>query len=246
MDPRDKPEDDTGMHIIPVIDVRHGLAVRAIAGERASYKPLVTPLAASRDPLVVAAGYRALYPFTTLYVADLDGIEGRGANRALHERIARSWGGEEVWVDDGSVGAAPGSRLARVTGSEALGTIEAWTGPGLRRGDASRAGDILSLDFRGDTFLGPPALLEDASLWPSRVIVMTLARVGLAQGPDLVRIETIARRAGRGCKVYAAGGVRNRADVEAVQVAGAAGALIATALHIGQLRTCDLGEIAES
>ena len=77
-----------GMDIIPVIDVRHGVAVRAVAGDRACYRPLETPLAASADPLDVARGYLSLYPFRSLYVADLDGIEGRGRNEALPARFS--------------------------------------------------------------------------------------------------------------------------------------------------------------
>ena len=48
---------------------------------RADYKPLVTPLAAGSDPAAIARGYAALFTFPPLYVADLDGIEGRGAQR---------------------------------------------------------------------------------------------------------------------------------------------------------------------
>src|SRR4029079_18115661 len=71
------------MDVIPVIDVRHGLAVAAVRGQRADYKPLATPLAAGSDPAAVARGYAALFTFPVLYVADLDGIEGRGRNANL-------------------------------------------------------------------------------------------------------------------------------------------------------------------
>jgi hypothetical protein len=37
---------------------------------------------------------------------------------------------------------------------------------------------VLSLNFRGDSFLGPKGLCDAPHLWPARVIVMTLARVG--------------------------------------------------------------------
>ena len=68
---------------------------------------------------------------------------------------------------------------------------------------------VLSLDFRGDAFQGPPGILADPALWPGRVIVMTLARVGAGQGPDLARLAQIVARAGAGRRVYAAGGVRD-------------------------------------
>ncbi len=45
-------------------------------------------------------------------------------------------------------------------------------------------------------------------------------------------------------RIYAAGGVRNRADIEALHAAGAAGVLIATALHAGTIKADDLKEIA--
>ena len=81
---------------------------------------------------------------------------------------------------------------------------------------------VLSLDFRGDEFMGPDALLEDTALWPHQVIVMTLARVGSGEGPDIARIRDIARRGG-GRRIYAAGGMRHRLDLDAVRAAGACG-----------------------
>ena len=66
------------MDVIPVLDVQDGVVVRAVRGDSANYRPLETPLAATSDPVDVAKGLRALYPFRRLYVADLDGIAGRG------------------------------------------------------------------------------------------------------------------------------------------------------------------------
>jgi phosphoribosylformimino-5-aminoimidazole carboxamide ribotide isomerase len=97
----------------------------------------------------------------------------------------------------------------------------------------------LSLDFREERFLGDRAMLEDARRWPQRVIVMTLARVGAGKGPDVSRLADIVSRA-QGRRVYAAGGVRNAHDLDALEAAGAAGALVATALHEGRLTSDDL------
>ena len=234
--------------VIPVLDIRHGQAVRAIAGDRVNYQPLVTPLAAGADPVAVAYGYRQIYPFSTLYVADLDGIEGRGGNTRLLADLAAQCPAMNIWADDGSADEAGVSsmlgnpRMTAVVGSEShLGASE------LQRLIA-HFGDriILSLDFAGDEFTGTNKLLADATRWPRRVIVMTLARVGTNSGPDIARIADIAQRAGPARQVYAAGGVRNREDLLAVRAAGASGALIASALHNGQIKTGDLEEIAGS
>ncbi len=42
------------MRIIPVIDVMDGVVVRAIGGRRDEYRPLVSQLTVSTDPIAVA------------------------------------------------------------------------------------------------------------------------------------------------------------------------------------------------
>jgi len=98
---------------------------------------------------------------------------------------------------------------------------------------------ILSLDFRGDDFIGPPSLLAAPEIWPQRIIVMTLARVGSGAGPDLARLGEIQKRAGDRL-LYAAGGVRHADDLAALKRNGIAGALVATALHDGRLTRADI------
>src|SRR6202042_519163 len=98
---------------------------------------------------------------------------------------------------------------------------------------------VLSLDFRGDVFQGPQDILAEPALWPQRVIVMTLARVGSGAGPDLGRLGSI-RSIAHGREIYAAGGVRNANDLRTLKGAGVAGALIATALHERQIDRSDL------
>lgn len=232
------------MQVIPVIDVRGGLAVAAHRGERARYRPLETPLASSADPVAVALGLRSLFPFTTLYVADLDGIEGRGADTAIHGRLAEVWPGSELWIDDGSAGsdARHGPMIkSHVLGSESLTSLNDYARAREQAGPASP----LSLDFRGEEFIGPAELLADAALWPDRVIVMTLARVGSGEGPDFARLSSVIERAGAH-RIYAAGGVRHAGDMRTLRDLGVAGALVATALHSGAITRRDLEDIASS
>jgi len=231
------------MDVIPVIDVRHGVAVAAARGERANYRPLETPLAPGSDPVAVARGYAGLFAFPVLYVADLDGIEGRGGNARLAPDLASAVPHARVWLDEGVRPAEAAKRIAEgvatpVIGSESLGDADAAA---LRALPAHAY--VLSLDFKGDRFAGPPAVLAEAGHWPQSVIVMTLARVGSGEGPDVERLSEIVSRAG-GRWIYAAGGVRDRADIEALRRAGATGVLVATALHRGTLKAGDLEEIA--
>jgi phosphoribosylformimino-5-aminoimidazole carboxamide ribotide isomerase len=233
------------MEPIPVIDVRHGLAVAAVRGERAAYRPLQTPLAEGSDPVAVAAGYRRLFPFPRIYLADLDGIEGRGHDAGLLTRLNAALPDVEIWIDDGTRASVAAERIADapratlVLGSESLRDMQDIVS--LRALPADRY--VLSLDFREDGFIGPEQVLLEPEYWPHDVIVMTLARVGAAQGPDLERIAQIAAAAG-GRRIFAAGGVRDASDIVALRAAGAHGVLLATALHAEKIKAGDLHQIA--
>jgi HisA/HisF family protein len=233
------------MDVIPVIDVRHGLAVHAARGERTNYRPLQTTLAAGSDPVAVAKGLRAAFTFPVLYVADLDGIEGRAPNAALIHKLAAALPGVTLWIDEGArvheiAGRAGGAAdVVRVAGSESLkGADDVAVLRALPK-DAY----VLSLDFRGDDFVGPARVLSEPEHWPDRVIVMTLARVGSGEGPDLGKVKEVVERAG-GRHVYAAGGVRDSADIAALHEAGAVGVLVASALHSEKITAGDLERFA--
>lgn len=222
------------MRIIPVLDIKGGLVVRGVMGDRQAYRPIETPLSDSADPVAVATGLARLGDFPAFYVADLDAIEGRPPNAAVLSALGEAFPDTEFWVDAGLRTAADAERLQRAPRQHAVMGTESIADAAVLAALTRPKRVILSLDFRGDAFLGPPEILQDATLWPDRVIVMTLARVGSGAGPDLDRLGAIVARA-EGRAVYAAGGVRGPEDIEALEQAGIAGALIATALHDGRL-----------
>jgi len=218
--------------IIPVLDLKGGVVVRARAGDRANYQPIVTPLAATSAAADVLAGLLALAPFDQVYIADLDAIEGTGDHRALILALRRLHPSVEIWLDCGCADAGAAQTIAAagivpVLGSESLPDPASLGAIGAALG---RSGYVLSLDYRAGAFLGPAIVAERAELWPDRVIAMTLDRVGRNAGPDFARLAAIKARAGR-VSVYAAGGVRDDDDVAALAALGISGALVASALH---------------
>jgi len=225
------------LDLIPVLDLMGGQVVRARAGRRDEYRALESVLCRSSRPEAVLDGLLGCYPFRRLYVADLDAILQRGDHRATLERLRRSHPELELWVDAGFADLAAAqnwqaSGLGRaVLGSESVTDVpesEAWRGDG-----------ILSLDFRGDQFIGPDSLLQAPAAWPAQVIVMTLARVGAGLGPDLARLAQLqAMRPD--CRLYAAGGVRHADDLNRLAESGVAGVLLASALHDGALSRAEL------
>jgi phosphoribosylformimino-5-aminoimidazole carboxamide ribotide isomerase len=226
------------LQAIPVIDLMGGQVVRARMGDRASYRPLRSPLSPTSDAVDVVRGLLSVYPFRTLYVADLDAIQGAGDNLPALSRIRAEFPHLRMWVDNG---AADAVALEALTGADlgipVVGSESQRDSALIARAISSEI--VFSLDFRGDAFQGPAELLAEPALWPRRVIVMTLARVGSGAGPDLERLGAILAIAGRR-EIYAAGGVRDAADLSALKAVGLAGALIASALHERRIVAADL------
>jgi len=231
------------MQIIPVLDLKAGVVVRAQGGRRDAYRPIVTPLAASSAPAAVVAGFLRLHPFRAVYIADLDAITGLGDHRAAIADLASRFPGLRFWVDAGVRDEAQAQALLTMERVDAALGSESLRDMDVARAFAHERRALLSLDFRGDDFLGPPELLTTTDAWPARVIVMTLARVGAGAGPDLARLARIRAQA-CGRETFAAGGVRDARDLDALARAGVAGALVATALHDGEIGAADLKRFA--
>ncbi len=231
------------MEIIPVVDLMGGVVVRARMGRRDQYRPIETPLSPTSDPVDVTRGLMSVHAFATLYAADLDAILGTGDNCAALARMKATFPRLALWVDSGIADADGAQRwLDTGLGRLVLGS-ETQADAGLARGFANDSRVALSLDFRDDGFIGPPALLADASAWPRDVIVMTLARIGSGSGPDFGRLRTI-QVAAPGRRVFAAGGIRDAADLAALSRTGIAGALVASCLHDGRLTGKDIATLA--
>jgi phosphoribosylformimino-5-aminoimidazole carboxamide ribotide isomerase len=222
--------------IVPVLDLKGGQVVHARAGERARYRPIRTPLATGSEPPAVLDGLLSLAPFRRVYIADLDAIEGQGDHRAVVAALAYRYPHLDFWLDGGFVGAAAAmaaqaERVAPVLGSESLPDTAALSDAVGRLG---RSNCVLSLDYRGERFVGPAAIEASAELWPDHIIAMTLSRVGSGAGPDIARLAALRQSAGAR-QLFAAGGVRDAGDIERLAAMGVAGALVASALHDGRL-----------
>lgn len=216
------------MKLIPVVDLKDSAVVAAKHGRRDRYLPLASPLCRSSQPGAVVEALLGLHPFDTLYVADLDAICGHGNHLELIEDLHREHPELALWVDNGLTELPRLSGIARpVVGSESLDHSRT-----LLRLQQKLASPLLSLDFQADTLLGPMSLLDQPLLWPDEVIVMSLSRVGSNSGPDFALLRRLRKQAPEK-KIYAAGGVRDHADLQQLAVMGVSGVLLSSALHRG-------------
>jgi len=224
------------MQIVPVLDLKGGLVVHARRGQRDAYAPLQSPLVDGCEPVAVARALTTVCRTRILYVADLDALAGNPIDETTLAGLASV---AEPWVDAGAATPETAAALHRagvarnVVGTESLGLGAEITPP-----------VVLSIDLRDGRLISQDPDLADReptaaaplarALNVRELLVIDLARVGSGTGPPLQAVAELAA-ALPGADIYAGGGVRDDADLRALESAGATGALVATALHEGRI-----------
>ena len=90
------------MNIIPAIDLKKGKVVRAVQGDRASYKPIDLVTTYSSNPITFVKALIIKYRPSTIYLADLDLLNGDGNNIDMIYKIANMFRNKIFWVDVGA------------------------------------------------------------------------------------------------------------------------------------------------
>ncbi len=254
---------DSIFKVIPVLDLLNGVVVCAKKGDRANYQAIQSQLTQSVQALDIVAALLDIYPFTTLYIADLNAIQKLSTLAHHHYSVIASirhcYPHLELWVDAGISTQAELDMWQKlnvrlIIGSENFTNIDCFNSLNILNQEsflkdsfnqdfvkkesvikgALNKDLILSLDFMPDGYRGPLELLNDTRYWPQNVIVMALKKVGTNSGMDIALTQKIIARA-KGSDVIAAGGIRDVNDLFLLKKQGAKAALLATALHQKQI-----------
>jgi phosphoribosylformimino-5-aminoimidazole carboxamide ribotide isomerase len=236
------------MRVIPVLDVRGGVAVGAIEGRRSQYAPLTTVWHAGSDPLSIARSLVQRGGFREIYVADLDAIEGRAeTNGVLLRQLAELT--PRVWADVGAQDGTEGARLVEAGVYVVIGGLETLEGPDSLA-DLVRIAGPERVAFSLDLRRGSPLVRADAR-WSastpidlaaeaveqgvSRLIVLDLARVGTGAGTIPARLVASLRRRHPGIELVLGGGISGPDELARVSDLGVDGVLVGKAIHEGRI-----------
>ena len=226
-----------------MIDLLNGAVVHAKKGERQHYQPIQSKLTASSEPIQVVEALLSVYPFAQLYIADLNAIQKSDVHYPTNykqiEEIQQAFPQLKLWLDVGisqpsDILIWQGLDARMVIGSENIADMATYN---LLK--TSIHSPILSLDFMPNGYQGAPSLLNQTEYWPQEVIVMSLADVGAGSGPNITRLNSIKNKAAE-THIIAAGGIRDKTDLNNLKQMGIEGALVATALHQKQLTHADV------
>lgn len=239
------------MRIVPVIDLVGGQVVRGVGGRRDEYRPLQSWLCPDSGPESMAAALVAQLSLREAYLADLDAIASGEPAWNDYRRIADC--GLSLWIDAGLRQSQDAARLVRFdTGAAPITGIIAGLETVHSLVDLQTMCElvgpkrlIFSLDLKdGRPLAGAPELRRLApeqiagaaiELGIRRMIVLDLARVGSGAGAGTETLCRAIRKLAPGVELIGGGGVRGRADLDALKAAGCDAALVASALHDGRL-----------
>ncbi|MEM2058703.1 MAG: HisA/HisF-related TIM barrel protein [Thermoproteota archaeon] len=233
------------MLIIPVIDIKGGLAVKAKMGMRELYQPLSDSIYGTCDPVELALKLRR-EGFRVIYIADLDSISGGEINEAVFKKIKEL--GLRIIAD---VGINCWSKLERSINVADLSIIATESMPNLKffSNALEEYGEriALGLDVKNGKIISRSAELADRDVLDAcgalkglnvkRVVLIDLWKVGTSSGPCLREAGKLVEE---GFEVYVGGGIRDLEDVFSLHMAGVSGVLIASALHTGKIKADDI------
>ncbi|MFA6226511.1 MAG: HisA/HisF-related TIM barrel protein [Methanoregula sp.] len=212
------------MKLVLAMDLRQNLVVHGKSGKRETYKPLDWGISPTAEPLRYLAAIRPKY----LYIADLDRIEGTGSHDACVKQCA-----EKIsccYVDRGC--STPEDMLTGMNIKNIIGTETGGANLSQYRDG------FLSIDVKGGRVIPsgktPEEFLTSAKGWNFEgCIILNIGSVGTESGMDAQ--ELARQRAAYDGRLFYGGGVATVSDLETLNAAGFDGAIMATALHRGQI-----------
>lgn len=241
--------------ILPVLDVLNGRVVRGVAGRRSEYRPIISGLTTSDDPITVAAAIRDAFGLTDFYLADLDGILHQRPNLSLYHRLADA--GFRLLVDAGCRDRHQAISVLDAGASRLIIALETCLSPDQLQAITSQIDDVtFSLDLKA----GLPLRPHDSQGWSDHpyelirqavdcdirsILVLDLADVGMSTGGSTDRLCQFVKTEFADVDLLTGGGVRGSDDLQRLDRLGVDGVLVASALHDGRLTRGDVDHLTQ-
>ncbi|NLO29934.1 MAG: phosphoribosylformimino-5-aminoimidazole carboxamide ribotide isomerase [Methanosarcina mazei] len=226
--------------LVFVMDIFNRNVVLAKGGIRENYRPVSDSSAVCRtsDPLEILEILRP----KEVYIADLNVLQGKGPLDINAEIIREVSFKADTMLDSGVSSSKDVDRALSIAGTAVIGT-ETGTLEVIKDSISRNPGRIsVSIDIKhGKLLKQDPKIPEDPfeivkilnRLPLKDLIFLDLDRVGTASGFDPEFLRKLAESSAH--DVLLAGGVRGMKDLFALDSLGIKGALVATAIHSGEV-----------
>ena len=223
--------------IIPVLDIKNGIAVSGKSGNRDEYQPLKTVFHSSSDPLKISEALKKAGA-SQIYIADLDAIEGEGSNRDLVNKVNQIL---PVMLDSGAFDPDSVEKALQVSdkvivATETLQTLDDLDRI-LRQCDKERI--IISIDVVDNRIYTKHIKIDFESLrkiltehQPLQIIILDISNVGCEGG---INWKLLNHFAGLESSIIFGGGV-SAEDILKLDGKIIDNVLVGTALHQGKIK----------
>jgi phosphoribosylformimino-5-aminoimidazole carboxamide ribotide isomerase len=224
------------MEVLPAIDLLGSEAVRLHQGAYES----VTAFGA---PLELAARFAA-EGARWIHVVDLDGARSGQVRADVVRDLVAAAAPASVQASGGVRSVADARLLVEAGAARVVVGTAAFAGALAEFVDALGERLVVALDVRDGVVrtagwkVSTGLTVDDAidlcaSVGVRRLLCTAIDRDGTLGGPDVGLVTSVVQRAGG--PVLAAGGVRDEADLDALEAAGAEGAIVGRALLEGRI-----------
>ncbi|MHA1870527.1 MAG: HisA/HisF-related TIM barrel protein [Promethearchaeota archaeon] len=233
--------------VIPVIDIKNGIAVHAKKGMRNFYKPLKSKFLTDASPKSLIKFYRNEWGFKEIYIADLDAIINEESSLSLLEDLISATPDTLILLDAGirnlydiiNLKNLPNTKLILAT--ESIESFEVIK-DALR--ELGKENVILSIDMKNRKLISINPEIQNT---PINKLIEKMIDMGVNEFIllDLLRIGSKCgcyddlygelRDAFPQVSFIIGGGVRDFDDLLFLKKRGFNGALVATAIHEGIL-----------
>jgi phosphoribosylformimino-5-aminoimidazole carboxamide ribotide isomerase len=218
------------VEIIPVLDIRGGVAVSGRSGNRETYRPLQTVFSEGSDPIEIAENL----PFSRLYVADLDGIVDQKPDLSVLKTLSEI---KSVMTDLGVRESEDLQVFRELKCDIILGTETIkWVNVIIDALKQFGRRVIVSIDIKDGFILSSflPKNPYDAyhgltDLGVKRIILLDISAVGTGKS-DFSFIKDLNKTG----EILLGGGITQK-DISAMEKLDVEGVLVGTALHNGEL-----------
>jgi len=238
--------------VIPVLDILKSTAVHAIKGERAEYKPLVSKLIKSSNPLEIIQLLNSKYSISEFYIADLDAIINQNPSIQLLNSILKI-PKIKIMIDPGIVNTEDVIQYSEYNINKliiGLETIQNFQIIKKALAFLAESKIVISIDmYKGKILskvkslrkLSPIAIVKKLELFGIKeLILLDLFRVGQKIGGIPSKYLEIKDEFEG--KIYVGGGIKEFKDILYLKQQRFAGVLIATALFDGTINIEKLRE----
>ena len=209
------------MNIIPAIDLKKGKVVRAVQGDRASYKPIDLVTAYSSNPITFVKALIIKYKPSTIYLADLDLLDGDGNNIDIIYKIANMFRNKVFWVDVGA------KKIKKLNIKNITPILCSESCEDIRLINYVYKDHIHSYDYK-DRSLGTQYFKKLESSYKRKVIFMNISDIGNKKGPDFRYLRGMLRFSDK--EYYVGGGINSILDIHKLSKMNISGVIVSSLL----------------